>query len=57
MMINKTDRNDAVGLAQIIRIGWFRQVHVESGASHVARALLISRGLLVGMHGDIDNQI
>ena len=57
MMINKTDRNDAVGLAQIMRTGWFRQVHVKSGASHVTRALLTSRGLLVGMRGDIDNQI
>ncbi|TWB23426.1 transposase [Nitrospirillum amazonense] len=57
MMINKTDRNDAVGLAQIMRTGWFRQVHVKSGASHVTRALLTSRGLLVGMRGDIDNQV
>ena len=57
MMINKTDRNDAVGLAQIMRTGWFRQVHVTSGPSHLTRALLTSRGLLVGMRGDIDNQI
>lgn len=57
MMINKTDRNDAVGLAQIMRTGWFRQVHVKSGPSHMTRALLTSRGLLVGIRGDIDNQI
>lgn len=57
MMINKTDRNDAVGLAQIMRTGWFRQVHVKSGPSHLTRALLTSRGPLVGMRGDIDNQI
>ncbi len=29
-MPNKTDRNDARALAQIMRTGWFRQVHVES---------------------------
>jgi transposase len=57
MMINKTDRNDAVGLAQIMRTGWFRQVHVKSKPSHLTRALLTSRGLLVGMRGDIDNQM
>lgn len=57
MMINKTDRNDAVGLAQIMRTGWFRAVHVKSAPSHLVRALLVSRGLLVGMRGDIDNQV
>lgn len=57
MMINKPDRNDAVGLAQIMRTGWFRQVHIKSGPSHLIRALLTSRGLLVGMRGDIENQV
>ena len=28
--LNKTDRNDAEGLAQIMRTGWFRAVHVKS---------------------------
>ena len=57
MMLNKTDRNDAVGLAQIMRTGWFRQVHVKSENSHLTRALLTSRGMFVGMRADIDNQI
>lgn len=57
MRINKTDRNDAAGLAQIIRTGWYREAHVKSGPSHLARALLASRALLVGMRGDIANQI
>ncbi len=30
-MPNKTDRNDARALAQIMQTGWFRQVHVKSG--------------------------
>jgi transposase len=37
-MRNKTDRNDARGLAQILRTGWYRTVHVKSAASHQARA-------------------
>ncbi|USQ74213.1 IS110 family transposase (plasmid) [Roseomonas mucosa] len=57
MRINKTDRNDAAGLAQIMRTGWYREAHVKSGPSHLARALLASRALLVGMRGDIANQI
>jgi transposase len=40
MQINKTDQNDAEGLAQIVRTGWYRSVHVKSFDSHRARALL-----------------
>jgi transposase len=57
MRINKTDRNDAAGLAQVVRTGWYREAHVKSGPSHLARALLASRALLVGMRGDIANQV
>jgi transposase len=28
-MRNKTDRNDARGIAQMMRLGWFRAVHVK----------------------------
>ena len=31
-MPNKTDRNDARGIAQIMRTGWYRAVHVKSPA-------------------------
>jgi transposase len=40
MQINKTDQNDAEGLAQIVRTGWYRSVHVKSFESHRLRALL-----------------
>ena len=43
MQINKTDQNDAEGLAQIVRTGWYRSVHVKSFESHRARALLGAR--------------
>ena len=38
----KTDRNDARGIAQILRSGWYSRVHVKSGESHHTRALLTS---------------
>ena len=37
-MPNKTDRNDARGIAQIVRTGWYRAVHVKSPASRSWRA-------------------
>ena len=33
---NKTDRNDAAGLAQIVRTGWFKQVSIKSHAGFEA---------------------
>jgi Transposase len=43
--LNKTDANDAEGLAQIVRTGWYRQVQVKSLDSHLIRTLLV-RGSL-----------
>ena len=37
---NKTDRNDAAGLAQIVRTGWFRQVQIKTRANYEIRSLL-----------------
>ena len=34
MQVNKSDRNDAFGLAQIVRTGWYREVGVKSIKSH-----------------------
>lgn len=45
-MPNKTDRNDARALAQIMRTGWFRQVHVKSRPSRLQRLLLVARRTL-----------
>jgi transposase len=49
MRLNKTDENDAEGLAQVMRTGWYRPVHVKSLDAHRARALLGARAQLVGM--------
>jgi transposase len=42
-MAIKTDRRDARGIAQLLRMGWYRPVHRESGPSQEARALLAAR--------------
>ncbi len=39
MRLNKTDHNDAEGLAQVVRTGWYRAVHVKSLEAHQARSL------------------
>ena len=38
-MRNKTDKNDARGIAQLLRCGWYSRVHIKSMASHRVRAL------------------
>src|SRR6516225_4175091 len=42
----KTDRRDARGMAQLLRMGWFRPVHAKSPESQEVRALLVARKLL-----------
>jgi transposase len=42
----KSDRNDARGIAQLMRLGWFRPVHCKSMAAQETRALLAARKLL-----------
>jgi transposase len=57
MQINKSDRNDAAGIARIMQCGWYREVRVKDLDSHAIRALLSSRALLVQMKRDLENQI
>jgi transposase len=44
--INKTDRNDARGMAQMMRVGIYRPVHVKTLRSQKLRMLLTHRQLL-----------
>jgi transposase len=44
--INKTDRNDARGIARMIRVGLYRPVHVKTLRSQKLRMLLTHRKLL-----------
>jgi len=45
-MLNKTDRNDARGIAQLMRLSWFRPVHCKSMEAQETRALLTARKLM-----------
>jgi transposase len=57
MQINKSDRNDAVGIARIMQTGWFKEVRVKDLDCHAIKALLTSRALLVKIKRDLENQI
>jgi transposase len=57
MQINKSDRNDAAGIARIMQTGWFKEVRVKDLDSHAIRALLASRALLVKLKRDVENQV
>ena len=55
--INKSDRNDARGIAQMMRVGLYRPVHVKTLASQKRRMLLTSRQLLQAKALDIENHL
>jgi len=55
--MNKSDENDARGLAELVRIGWYREVAVKSEASQQVRSLLITRSRLVRIRRDLENQV
>lgn len=56
-MPNKTDRNDARALAQIMRTGWYRQVHVKSQQCRLWRSLLIARRTVLNEMRTIENVV
>jgi transposase len=56
-MTVKTDRKDARGIAQLMRMGWFRPVHAKSATSQEVRALLVARKQLQGKLIDVELSI
>jgi len=56
-MTVKTDRKDARGIAQLLRMGWYRAVHAKSVNSQDTRALLVGRKLLQGKLLDVELSI
>jgi transposase len=50
----KTDRNDARGIAQLMRLGWFRPVHCKSAEAQEVRALLTARKLVQSKFYDVE---
>jgi transposase len=51
----KTDRNDARGIAQLMRLGWFRPVHCKSMAAQEVRVVLTARKLVQAKLRDVEN--
>ena len=56
-MRNKTDKADARGIAQILRVGWYKSVHMKARESHDIRALLSARKTLLRKCIDLENEI
>jgi transposase len=56
-MVVKTDRKDARGIAQLLRMGWYRPVHRKSPPAQEVRALLVGRKLLQGKLLDVELSI
>jgi len=54
---NKSDRKDARGIAQMMRVGLYRPVHVKTLRSQERRMLLTSRKLLRTKTIDIENDL
>src|SRR5437773_9203468 len=53
----KSDRNDARGIAQLMRLGWFRPVHCKSISAQETRSLLTARKLVQAKLLDIENSL
>src|SRR6201985_2570267 len=56
-MVVKTDRKDARGIAQLLRMGWYRPVHRKSPDAQEVRALLVGRKLLQAKLRDVELSI
>jgi transposase len=56
-MPNKTDRNDARALAQIMRTGWYRQVLVKSRQCRLWRSLLVALRTVLNEMRSIENVV
>lgn len=54
---NKTDAADALGIAHLMRTGWFREAHVKSAACHRLRLLLSQRRNLKRKFLDLENSV
>lgn len=57
VMRNKTDKNDARGIAQVLRTGWFSPVHMKSREAHGQRAPLSTRKALLNKTIDLANEV
>jgi transposase len=53
----KSDRNDARGIAQLMRLGWFRPVHCKSMNAQEVRVVLTARKLVQTKLLDVENSL
>jgi transposase len=53
----KSDRNDARGIAQLLRLGWFKPVHCKSIGAQELRAVLTARKLVQSKLRDVENSL
>ena len=56
-MTVKTDRRDARGIAQLLRLGWYRPVHAKSVSAQEVRSLLTARKLIQAKLLDLESGI
>ena len=56
-MRTKTDRNDARGMAHLLRMGWFRPVHLKATDTREHRTRLAARDALVRRVRDLENSM
>lgn len=54
---NKTDKTDAIGIAHIMRTGWFRQAYIKSESCYRTRLLLTHQRNLKAKFLDLENAI
>ena len=57
LQVNKTDANDAHGLAQVVRTGWFREIAIKSMDAQTLQLLMTARAQLVSQRQAIANTI
>ncbi|ESY79841.1 hypothetical protein X739_29970 [Mesorhizobium sp. LNHC220B00] len=57
MTPNKTDANDADGLAHLAEVGFYREVRVKGYDSMLSRTLVVARSRLVKITTELSNQI
>jgi transposase len=53
----KADRRDAYGIAQLLRMGWFRPIRVKTASARERRVFLNARDTLVRCLSDLDNSV
>src|SRR6266446_8335396 len=53
----KTDRKDARGIAELIRLGWFRPVHCKSLGAQETRAILTARKQMQAKLHDVEGSL